>query len=167
MRKNYTKQEIEEIRLAFEGTHGHGLISKIVFSESEKEKISTVDPQKLSEFFSSSGGHGVARLISTMNTLSAIDLQEFGSHSIDFYGVTSGPFSFENAMSLVGIMIGNRKKNISPLEWLSYLAKGFHKLSEIQKAGFNDVCEDFAKMNEAVASGEGIHEITEEELSDL
>ncbi len=162
MHKHYTQKEIEEICLVFEGTHGKGLINEIVYSEYEKVKTIIVDPQKLIEFFSLLGSGGVTRLINTFNIPNETDLQEFGSHSIDFYGVTSGPFLFENAMSLVGITIGNRKKNISPLEWFSYLAKGFNRLSEIQKSGFNDVCEDFAKLNEAVASGKGMCEITPE-----
>lgn len=164
MPKHYTQKEIEEICLAFEGTHGCGLINGIVFSEYEKERVIEVNPQKLAKFFSSFKCGGVARLINSISIPDEIMRDEFGSHSIDFYGVTKGPFSFENAMSLVGITMGSRKKQISPLEWLSYLAKGFDRLSDIQKSGFNDVCEDFALLNEALASGKGVCGTTERDF---
>jgi hypothetical protein len=76
----------------------------------------------------------------------------------------SGPFSLENTSTLVGITIGNKHRNISTLEWFSYLAAGFHQLSELQKSGLNNVCEDFARMHEAIASGKGVQEVGIEEL---
>lgn len=167
MRKHYTQQEIEEIRLAFEGPHGRGLINEIVWSEYEKERISETNAQNLSDLFSSLKCEGVVRFINTVNVPSEKGLFEWGSHSIDFYGVTKGAFSFENAMSLVGLMVGNRKKKVTPLEWLSYLARGFDRLSEIQRSGFNDFCNDMAKLNEALESGKGVRTMTPEELIDL
>ena len=163
MRKNYNQKEIEGIRYAFDGTHGQGLINKIVFSEYEKEKISNPDPQKLADYFSSINCGGIARLINTINIPGEATPHEFGSHSIDFYGVTDGSFSLSNAATLVGVTIGNRRENISPLEWLSYLAKGFEGLSELQRSGFNDVCEDFANLNEVLISGKGVRKITRDE----
>lgn len=167
MSKHYTQQEIEEIRLAFEGTHGRGLINEIVWSEYEKERVSELDAQKLADFFSSLKCNGVVKFIDTINVPHEKGLFECGSHSIDFYGVTKGAFSFENAMSFVSLMIGSRKKQVTPLEWLSYLARGFDRLSEVQRSGFNDVCNDFGKLNEAVASGKGLRTMSPEELFDL
>lgn len=156
------------MRLAFDGTpHGQGLLSKIVFSEHERQKITAVDTGLLKETFSSFNCSGIVHLIDTIDTPREAEMTEFGSHCIDFLGVVDGPFSFENAMSLVGIMIGSHRKKISPLEWLSYLAKGFDRLSEIQKEGFDVLCEDFAKLNETLASGEGFHVMTDKELADL
>ena len=159
MRKNYTQKEIEEIIRAFDGIHGQGLISKIVFSEHEKEKILDPAPEKLAEFFLAINCNGVAKLIQTMNFPGETTPYEFGSHCIDFYGVTDGPFSLSNAATLVGVTIGSRKKNIPPLWWLSYLSKGFESLSELQRMGFNDVCEDFANLNEALISGIGVRKV--------
>lgn len=167
MSGHYTQQEIEEIRFAFEGQHGRGLINEIVWTEYEKEHISKLDIKDLIDFFSSFKCGGVVRLINTINFPNEKGIFEFGSHCIDFYGVTKGAFSFENAGSLVGITIGSLKMQITPIEWLSYLTKGFDRLSKIQQSGFNDVCNDFGKLNEAVASGKGVRTMTHEEFFDL
>lgn len=167
MSKYYTQQEIEEIRLAFEGPHGRGLINKIVLSEYEKGRINEPDILNLPEVFLAFKCDGVVRLINTLNSPNEKGLVECGSHCIDFYGVTKGAFSFENVMSLVGITIGSRKMQISPLEWLSYLASGFASLSEIQRSGFNDVCNDFGKLNETLASNKGVRKMTPEEFFNL
>lgn len=167
MPKHYTQQEIEEICLAFEGSHGRGLINEIVWSEYEKERVSELDTQKLAELFSSFKCDGIVKFIDTINVPSERGLTECGSHSIDFYGVTKGAFSFENAMSLVGLMIGSQKKKVTPLEWLSYLARGFDRLSEIQRSGFNDVCNDMAKLNEALAADRVIRKMGLEEFFGL
>jgi len=162
--KFYTQQEIKEICLAFAGKHGSGLINEIVLAGHKRERVCEVNAQELVEFFSSFECAGVAKLIRTLNTPQQEKLSECGSHTIDFYGVTKGEFSLANATTLVGITIGSQKKNISPTQWLYYLAKGFYKLSKIQRDGFDIVCVDFANLNEALSSGKGIREI---DLNDL
>ena len=162
MKKYYTQQEIDEMRLAFEGPHGIGLINEIVFSEYRKNKVFDVDYQTLIEFFSSFNCSGVVSLIKTFQLFDGSGAYEFGSHSIDLYGVTDGPFSFENARTLICLKIGNIKMGITPSQWMSYLSRGFEQLSQLQMVGFDDVCDDFAKINQAVASGEG--EVIEPEV---
>lgn len=165
MESPYTQEQIEEIVLAFEGTHGKGLIDEIVFSEQKKEALSVIDPKSLEKFFSDLGWSGIAEMIHFIaEAPKEKSIAEIGSHCIDFYGITKGPFSFQNARLFVGITIGSKKKGISPLEWLTYLARGFDRLSKLQKSGFNDFCKDIAKIEAQIASGSGVRSFTAEEF---
>lgn len=163
----YSQAEIEEICLAFNGMHGRGLLQTIVNKESEGNISLMVDPQDLSLFFSFRGFEGIAKLVDTLVLLGKDGEDQFGSHCIDFYGVANGSFSLKNAETLVGVTIGDTKRNMTPLEWIAYLRNGFDCLSEIQKSGFNNVCNEFAEMRKACFTGEGIREITPEELRAL
>lgn len=153
MRNTYSQQELDEMRMAFDGPGRTGIISNIVFSEFEKREVTVVNPQDLVNFFSSAGYLGVVELLKTFPFLDDSKNYEFGSHSIDLYDVASGPFSIENAMTMVCLKIGDKKNGISPSFWMLYLMRGFDRLSPIQKIGFDGVCTDFAKMNQAITSG--------------
>lgn len=153
MKNHHSQQELDEMRLAFDGSHGVGLISNIVLSEYEKDKVTTVKHQELVNFFSTAGFLGVVELLKTFPFLDNSKNYEFGSHAIDLYDVASGPFSIENAMTMVCLKIGNKRNGISPSSWMLYLMRGFDRLSPIQKIGFDGVCTDFAKMNQAITSG--------------
>lgn len=163
----YSQNEIEEIHLAFDGIHGRGLLQAIVSKESEGKVSLMVDEQDLSLYFSSRGFEGITKLINILLLLGKAGEDQFGSHCIDFYGIMNAPFSLKNAETLVGVTIGNAKKKMTPLEWITYLRNGFDGLSEIQKSGFDNVCNDFAELRKALASGEGVREITPEELEAL
>lgn len=153
MRGNYTQAELDEMRLAFDGSHGTGVISNVVLSEHEKDKNAIVNHQELVNFFSSAGCLGVIELLKTFPFLDDSKNYELSSHTIDLYDVASGPFSIENAMTMVCLKIGNKRKRVSPSLWMLYLTRGFDQLSSLQKIAFDEVCASFAKMNNALASG--------------
>lgn len=153
MKSHHTQEELDEMRQAFDGPGRLGLISDIVLSGHEKDKVTIVNHEELVNFFSSAGLIGIVELLKTFPFTDELINYEFGSHSIDLYDVASGPFSFKNATTMVYLKIGDKKKEISPSVWMSYLMRGFDRLSPIQKIGFNGVCADFAKMNNAFTSG--------------
>lgn len=135
-----TSEEIEHLRLLFTSPGKSGLIETIVqkyITHPEESRESLI------AFFNGRRCPNAALLMGIMVDDSILSI---GSKSIDLYGVTQGPFSMENAMSLQSIQIGSQKNGITPLRWFTALSKGFDEITEEQRGMFDEICESFGKM---------------------
>ena len=115
----------------------------------EKTKNITLDKAQLVECYHIFGCEGVVALINMLFS-DKRGLCEIGSSSLDFAGVTQGPFSLENAISLSSIYIGNRRKGVTPTKWLSHLSLAFGTLSLVQRDAFDVICQDIVNMENAI-----------------
>lgn len=140
-----TIEEIEKIRPAFSSNGKPGILEGIVRSGREKEADRIVNVNYLKERYAKLGCLGVVKLITYLISKES-DVTEIGSGSIDWYGVTSGPFSPENAQSLQELYIGSHHAHLTPLQWLSYLSDGIETVIPEQRKAFDDICEELAMI---------------------
>lgn len=146
---DYTEEEIALIRPAFISDGKMGILETLVRTQHENNWNIAVDVEALKAAYGKLECRGVVQLIDVLAREGERELRELGSGSIDFAGVTKGPFSLEAAMSLVALYIGNPKLGITPLQWLTYLSVGFHTMIPIQRKAFSDICENLAAVHDA------------------
>ena len=140
MKKLYTQEEIEVIRLAFNSGQNIGTLQTLVNESIKKNPGLVGDMEALVKFYISEECKNIGELIPHLFTT---ETTEMGSASIDFLGVTDGPFTIENAMSLQELRIGSRRSGINSATWFAHLAEGFANLPKLQKEGLDLVCEAF------------------------
>ncbi len=149
MSPNRTDEEIKRIRPAFNSNGKPGILESIVQTGIERRISIPIDINSLKRKYAELGCPGTVKLIEFLSA-DGKEIQEIGSSSIDVAGVTIKPFSVENALSLQELHIGSRRSNVSPLQWLTYLADGLDKVTPEQIKIFNDICLEFATTQEAV-----------------
>ncbi len=152
MASRRTSEEIARIRPAFNSNGKPGILESIVRTGRERKQNVTVDVEKLRSIYGELGCASVVRLIEFLASDKG-GIQELGSGSIDLAGATQEPFSIEGAMSLQELYIGNPRTNLSPLQWLMYLAEGIQAVVPEQRKVFDEICRDFLAMHAAVRSG--------------
>ena len=152
-----TSEEIVRIRPAFNSNGRIGAFEGIVRTGHEKTREVRVDLPKLKRIYTGAQCLNVANLVEYLATNGA-GVREIGSGSIDLAGVSKGEFSMEDALSLQELYIGNPHRNITPLQWLTYLADGLSNLLPEQVRVFDEICGDLYLMATAA-------EITRDDLS--
>lgn len=164
-----THAGLEEVQLLFGSLHSDGLLAEIMHTELNKGALQSGEVEKATEYFASIKCDGVVHLIRSLEKDGEDCACEVGSHSINLHGVAGTPRSSENFGTHVSLMIGNIKKDVTPIKWLAYLARGFNQLSPIQQKAFDAICADFAKINDLHAAGAytTLSDVSEEEMPKL
>ncbi len=154
MGSTYTWEEFALIREAFNHGKYVGLLESIVRAGHERERTVLVNIPELLRTYAALEALNVVRLIKLLSSSREHIPDEIGFSSIDFMGVMDGPLTAEATQNLCALYIGNPRKGIGPLEWLTYLSRGFSRLLPIQARAFDEVCGDFALFLEKIRDGD-------------
>ena len=147
-----TAEEVALIRPAFNSNGRSGILEMIVLARKERAALAIVDISNLKKKYADLGCVGAVALIEVLSSKKETP-KEIGSGSIDFTGVTQGPFSIEGAMSLQELYIGGRRTGTTPLIWLAYLAEGIHGVMPLQRKAFDEICAEFSAISTALDDG--------------
>lgn len=110
-----------------------------------------IDVDKLKAFYTAQDCAGMDALIDALQLPANRGLVYFGSSSIRLANVIPDKIQtfFDGTVSFY---IGNRSKNISPLQWLVHLARGFEKVPPKMRPVLGGVAASLAEMLCATAS---------------
>lgn len=139
-------EEVERIRPAFSSNGKLGILESIVRTGRERTANLVVDVEKIKKTYAEIDCKNTIKLVEFLE-LDGQRIQELGSGSIDFAGVTRGAFTIEAARSLQELYIGNPRKGLTPLLWLAYLAEGIQNVLPEQVNAFDEICGEFLAMS--------------------
>lgn len=104
-----TREEFDLVCPAFNSNGKLGLIEMIVRTAYERHPNKVLYVDDLISRYKKLECVGVIKLIEFLTLPKEIGIEEIGSGSIDFMGVTKEEFSMESSMLLQEIYIGNRR----------------------------------------------------------
>lgn len=156
-----------------------GLLPSI--AEEQRKKVGTkfkkglffknIDVDKLKAFYTAQDCAGMDALIDALQTPSNRGLVYFGSGSIRLAELIPEkiPTLFDGTVSFY---VGDRTNNISPLQWLVHLARGFEKVPPKMRPVLGRVAQSLADMLKATANAvpaniDEIDELPKRSLSDI
>ena len=151
---DFTLDERLHARPAFDSWGRPGLFKSIVLAQWEKERDIEIDAQALIESYKQFSAHGVAAFIVFLLSEDGADIVEFGSGTVAITSPPDGTFTFEEFVSLQEIYIGDPKRGITPLAWLTYLSRSLSSLDATQLRAFDAVIGSIGLSIARILSGD-------------
>lgn len=149
MAQKRTSEEIELIRPAFMSNGKPGIFENIVLGRRERKGDVVINVTDLKQRYTELGCLGTVKLIEFLESEEGKEGTQIGSGTIDFSDDDHEEYFrkvFTGEKPLLSLYIGNPNINVTPLQWLTYLAEGLGDVIPEQIKAFDYICYELAMV---------------------